>query len=266
MITVKGRELPRPEISYGKARILKPGKGSWNLAQQLEPKTPIPLKRWSILSLVEGKSNRSEMPASRYEPFLNTIRHLFFGRFGVSKIPAPIEPRSNVSDRDMELAFQRYVDIKVDFLIILLPDDDIRVSLYKQVKCFGDLRYGLQTACMIDSETKSNRKDPMSGSAKVYFSNEGLKINLKLGGSNHELTAKGLGMISKGKTMVVGIDVIHPSPGTKGPSVAAMVASVDGKVSILKLLMRTKANGFTWLEFYQTASSITWKRTDQRVI
>ena len=43
-----------------------------------------------------------------------------------------------------------------------------------------------------------------------YLANVGLKINLKLGGSNHSLDPARLGIISEKKTMVVGIDVTHP--------------------------------------------------------
>jgi len=62
-----------------------------------------------------------------------------------------------------------------------------------------------------------------------YFGNVALKFNLKLGGINLLVDPKGLGIINEDKTIVVGIDVTHPSPGSasNAPSVAAMVASVD---------------------------------------
>jgi hypothetical protein len=62
-----------------------------------------------------------------------------------------------------------------------------------------------------------------------YFGNVALKFNLKAGGINHTLDGPRLGLISEGETMVVGLDVTHPSPGSKdtAPSVAAIVASVD---------------------------------------
>ena len=46
---------------------------------------------------------------------------------------------------------------------------------------------------------------------------------------HHFPTNSQLGFINEGKTMVVGIDVTHPSPGSgfSAPSVAAMVASAD---------------------------------------
>jgi hypothetical protein len=63
--------------------------------------------------------------------------------------------------------------------------------------------------------------------------NLAMKINLKLGGRNHQLHPSKLGIISEGRTMVVGIDVTHPAPGTSKnvPSIAAVVASTDSFLS-----------------------------------
>lgn len=54
-------------------------------------------------------------------------------------------------------------------------------------------------------------------------------MNIKNGGINHVLRDEQLGFIVKGDTMVIGIDVTHPSPGSgvNALSVAAMVASSD---------------------------------------
>ena len=58
------------------------------------------------------------------------------------------------------------------------------------------------------------------------------KINLKLGGTNHELEDGSYGCILEDITMVVGIDVTHPAPGAEGaPSVAAVVASCNKYLS-----------------------------------
>jgi hypothetical protein len=56
-----------------------------------------------------------------------------------------------------------------------------------------------------------------------------LKFNLKASGINQTLDPLKLGIIGEGKTIVVGIDVIYPSPQSKGiaPSVARIVASID---------------------------------------
>lgn len=62
-----------------------------------------------------------------------------------------------------------------------------------------------------------------------YYANVAMKFNLKAGGINSTLDDSKLGIIAHGKTMVVGIDVTHPQPGSvKGaPSVAGIVASID---------------------------------------
>lgn len=62
---------------------------------------------------------------------------------------------------------------------------------------------------------------------RTYFANVALKFNLKLGGTNHTLEKSYMGILSKDQTMVVGIDVVHPSPGSGKASVASMVASID---------------------------------------
>ena len=55
------------------------------------------------------------------------------------------------------------------------------------------------------------------------------KVNLKSGGKNHALSRGDLGFLEQGKTMLVGIDVTHPSVGSmKGtPSIAGVVASIN---------------------------------------
>ena len=59
--------------------------------------------------------------------------------------------------------------------------------------------------------------------------NISLKVNIKLGGTNQCLYPKALGFLELGNTMVVGIDVTHPEPGSvKGtPSIAGIVASIN---------------------------------------
>lgn len=62
-----------------------------------------------------------------------------------------------------------------------------------------------------------------------YFANVALKFKLMLGGRNQPSESAKLGLLAEGNTMVVGIDVKHPSPGSslQAPSVAGIVASVD---------------------------------------
>lgn len=109
----------------------------------------------------------------------------------------------------------------LDLLFIVLPEANI--PLYKRIKTLADKDYGLHTICSVGSKLAKDR------GRDQYIANVALKFNLKLGGTNQVVENKNLGIIDQNKTMVVGIDVTHPSPGSasNAPSVSAMVASVD---------------------------------------
>ena len=104
-------------------------------------------------------------------------------------------------------------------VFVIIPTVD--KALYNRIKHIGDVRLGVHTVCVVGS--KFAKANPM------YFANVALKFNLKLGGINQLVDNTRLGIINEDKTMVVGVDVTHPSPGSasNAPSVAGMVASVD---------------------------------------
>jgi len=62
-----------------------------------------------------------------------------------------------------------------------------------------------------------------------YLANLALEWNLKCGGVNQEIPSNKTGILLSLKTMVVGVDVTHPSPGSREgtPSIAGVVASID---------------------------------------
>ena len=59
-----------------------------------------------------------------------------------------------------------------------------------------------------------------------------LKLNLKLGGINQLVDKASLGIIGEDKTMIVGLDVTHPSPNSASYAliVAGLVASIDWRI------------------------------------
>lgn len=98
-------------------------------------------------------------------------------------------------------------------------------ALYNCVKQVCDVRCGVRNVNVLAEKLK--------GANDQYNANVGLKINLKLGGVNQSLRPSDLGFIADGSTMLVGIDVTHPSPGSArtAPSVAGIVASIDGELA-----------------------------------
>jgi eukaryotic translation initiation factor 2C len=109
-------------------------------------------------------------------------------------------------------------------LIVVLPYSDSK--LYNCVKKICDVRLGIHTVCLLAEKLAKPKNDQ-------YVANVGLKLNLKLGGTNHQLSPSQLGIIAEGRTMLVGIDVTHPSPtsASDAPSIAGVVASVDAVLS-----------------------------------
>lgn len=121
------------------------------------------------------------------------------------------------------------------FLIVILRDADD--PIYNYIKFLCDVRFGIQNICVAGKNLARAREND------TFCMNMALKMNLKLGGHNQHLHPSSLGFISNGKTMVVGIDVTHPSPNVRKnvPSIAAVVASIDasltqwpGEISIQK--------------------------------
>ncbi len=103
-------------------------------------------------------------------------------------------------------------------LVVLLTD---KAEIYNRVKYVCDIKEGIRCVAVLGSK--------LAKAGPQYFANVALKINLKLGGRNQQLQPKSLGIVSEGKTMVVGLDVTHPSiqSSPNAPSVVGVVASVD---------------------------------------
>jgi hypothetical protein len=120
--------------------------------------------------------------------------------------------------RDM---MKKISDRNVSLVFVLLPDND--AAVYNTIKQAGDVTFGLHTVCSVDNKVSKDK------GRDQYLANVALKVNAKLYGINQSLDMTKLGIIAEGKTMVVGIDVTHPSPGSlqDAPSVAAIVASTD---------------------------------------
>jgi len=133
-----------------------------------------------------------------------------------------------VGPKDVEKAFSKFganQTGKPELILVILPDK--YVALYNLVKYQGDIVHGIHTVCVVGS--KFNGPSNKGGYDLQYFANVALKINLKMGGVNQGLDAEKLDIVSQGKTMIVGIDVTHPSPGSTetAPSVAGVVASIN---------------------------------------
>lgn len=216
LITVPARVLPGPQsLLYGNKKKITPENGGWNL-RNVEFASPTLLKKWEWLILG---------PPLTHELSLKQAFTRMLNKCGVSvtqkRLPDGhhITPYDNNTATLVHKVFEGAVKSNLDVLLVILPKAD--TQLYNRIKILGDIRYGIHTVCVVGSKfTKSTAS---------YFANVALKFNLKLGGSNQTLARSDLSLIADEETMIVGIDVTHPSPGSSdaAPSIAGMVASVD---------------------------------------
>ena len=132
-----------------------------------------------------------------------------------------VGPQSLESEIDVAIhKFASHAQRRPTLILVIVPERE-KTPVYNRVKSTCDIKEGILNVCVLDSKfSKANDQ---------YFANVGLKFNLKLGGRNHSLDPSKTGILREKKTMVVGIDVTHPSPGSSSnaPSVAGVVSSVD---------------------------------------
>ncbi|MCJ1434414.1 hypothetical protein MMC27_003782 [Xylographa pallens] len=234
MITVTGRLLPLPSLQYRNTRRLLPSGGQWNMVNQTFI-VPVSLHYWTYLHMMNGPEDEFHGIDSKFANLsemmgkcgidIKPIVHAF-PPLGIN-LRAHYEPDIHkkikyIMDKVREHQLKNNMNVKqLQLLFIFLPRAD--TALYKAIKKYADTELGVQTLCMVKKKFQGPR------GADQYLANIALKVNLKLGGINHMANPDSLGIIEKGKTMLLGIDVTHPAPGSDAtmPSIAACVANTD---------------------------------------
>lgn len=177
----------------------------------------------------------------------------FFGVLG-SYLPANVrnvfniqmlKPRHrSLATSTLSNAVKEASDSNSDLVIFLVPKAN-NARDYTEFKQLCDQDYGLKAVCMnVDKVLVAQGKG--GNEWKGYVANVGMKINMKLGGTNHKvqgLAESGGGASKLQNTMILGADVTHPSPGSvEGtPSVAAVVGSFDADFTKFLGSMRRQA-------------------------
>ncbi|KAL4957388.1 ribonuclease H-like domain-containing protein [Aspergillus filifer] len=222
LITVPGRVLDSPNVYYNNNKQVAPIAGSWNM-RSIRFSTTTKLQSWASLYF-KFPGNKEVFPTSKdmsdcLNAFAAKLREVGVMTNGPKSENQIVLDRDNYASRVNEEIGKLMETHKPQIILTILPYND--TGLYNCIKQACDVRHGVRNINVLASQfAKGNPQ---------YFANIGLKFNLKLGGINHKLMPSQLGIIGEGKTMLLGIDVTHPSPGSnkEAPSVAAMVASVD---------------------------------------
>lgn len=212
---------------YAKQKELQARFGSWNM-QSIQFSKPATLKNWTWL-FIDSKNSRHGLTPERLDQALSEFTQIL-GEMGI----AVDQPKPGIKivyqwNADNAPAIERAVrelQQKHNPQLILGILFAKESQVYNIVKQVCDVRCGVRNV-NVQAEKISRNAGPQ------YWANVGLKINLKLGGANQTLRNSDMGFFADGKTMLVGLDVTHPSPGStsSAPSVVGIVASVDAQLA-----------------------------------
>ncbi|KAI1355074.1 RNA interference and gene silencing protein [Xylaria sp. FL0043] len=224
LITVPGRTLDAPAIKYSGTGMTFPRFGSWDL-RSARFSTKSDLSSWTYFGISLQREGVFRGPDQSFIAKVDELQ-VKLRELGISVnnyMPGKhiVTDKQHLESEIDELIHRFAVSPKRPKLIlVIIPDAEMTVA-YNHVKYVCDVKEGILNVCVLAS--KFSRANPQ------YLANVGLKFNLKLGGRNHALDPSKLGFVGQKRTIVVGIDVTHPSPGSSrnAPSVAGVVASTD---------------------------------------
>ncbi|KAE8337201.1 hypothetical protein BDV24DRAFT_177835 [Aspergillus arachidicola] len=205
-----GRILDQPNVMYRGNSSVKQFSGSWNITST---KFNVPgrrLRKWSYLLFSDKEVQDAFPDVKSLQPVVKKLQAALIDTGVPVDVPLPGKivgvDTDDTADLDNTL---RGAANSLNLLYIILPDKDSR--WYPVIKRLCDVEYGLQTICSVAPKLVAKRGQTMDQYGKSldqYMRNVAMKFNLKLGGTNHV----------EDKTMIVGLDVTHPT---------AMVASID---------------------------------------
>ena len=227
MLVVLGRVLPTPTLMY-RGSPVKTEQAGWNMKHK-QFSVPKPIIRWSFLRL-----GPAEFGQAHIDLFKKALKNSGLGQAdpvspqGQKGFFAQLVPgQDDANDEKIRAVLGQVAKLNIPFLLVILPARG--PITYNRVKYWADVRFGIHTVCAVNDKVQ---KEVAKGDGGLqYFANLTLKFNLKNGGANQLLPPEKLGFLKDGDTMIVGIDVTHPAPGSMDgtPSIAAVVSSVNSQ-------------------------------------
>lgn len=233
-LTVSGRMLMPPSITYGKAangrvESSRPNGGKWNMIEK-KLFMPASIGDWAIINMSNLEPKKIEMFISNLRSCCTTLGmgelrnrdgsppKISFGAFN---------PQSFRDHNDIQKAVAQIHQSKPQMVLVILNKSDADTKV--KVKQFGDLRSLIITQCVREDKFSQNLHQSRAKSLNQYCNNVALKINARLGGINCVMPLPGLKTDGSDDFMIMGADVSHPPGGSviDRPSVASLVYSVD---------------------------------------
>ncbi|BGP41047.1 hypothetical protein JCM10449v2_005016 [Rhodotorula kratochvilovae] len=227
-IRLEARVLPPPKISFAQNRSVVPQGGTWDLTGKRFIQ-PARLDSWIVFVF----ARQNEFPPKAVQTVVfGLVQQLMQLDVTVSQQQpavhyADVSPAKAAGFLRGKINGQPGKGGPAQLLLCLVKSKPS--PYYGPIKLFGDVQEDIVTQCMVINKARSG--------GKSYFENLALKVNVKLGGMN---SIASLGATVNVPTVVFGIDVSHPMPGSTAPSVVGVVASMDESINRYASRMATQ--------------------------
>ncbi|CAI5994416.1 unnamed protein product [Closterium sp. NIES-65] len=225
MMQADGRQLEPPVLQFGEKGSMQPRDGQWNMNDK-RMFAPAKITTWAVVCF----DHRVRDPMQ-----VATALKDCCARKGlvIESRPEVIveDTRREAPEKLVERVIARLKQSKPAFILWIL---EVRKTspLYAPIKKLCDTVIGVPTQCIVQPNK--------GGFNDQYLTNVALKMNMKMRGINWVLTnRRAMRPLSEVPTMVFGLDVSHGAPGSRAPSIAAVVASMDPEAS--KYAVRRRA-------------------------
>eukprot|EP01039_Chlorochromonas_danica_P004141 gene4141-4546_t len=230
--------LPQAKLAYGGNKVVDPLlNGSWNIDRPQQKFARMPPSpgadggfKYGVLVVGDGPPRAQDWGAL-VNDFMTAIERDAAGSgLKLTKGGGYLVCNGRQAAIKTELSKMEKGGVRI-VLVIMLSDS------HSDIKFVSD-GMGLVTQCV---KWKNVEKPP-----RGFHLNVVLKINTKLGGTCHTLARRtqaaatgavwqdpptSISWLFDKPTMLVGMDVSHPEPGSDAPSMAAVVGSMDGRAS-----------------------------------
>lgn len=219
MLRTKARLLPNPEIQFGGNQKHNPGtNGRWDLrGKKFLSTNKWPLVAWGV-GFMPGK--RNAINRTQVEAFVDAFAKSYIGHGGeVSNRPLIVELKEDIAAAVKRLYESTGVKFQRDPQLVLIIVPDKNSFTYLRIKKSCDCRWGVPSQVLQAGQVV--KMNPQ------YISNVLMKVNAKLGGTTARAISKVPGADLRPRSMIIGADVSHSTPGSHAPSMAAVSVCMD---------------------------------------
>ncbi|KAL1602639.1 hypothetical protein SLS60_006056 [Paraconiothyrium brasiliense] len=236
VLKIPARKLDEPQIEYGNAekRVTidgVEGRWQWDLQNKTFYTTAKSLSLPFLVLRCDGVNNyKAHDFASRLYQQMHTLGIKTRGQPGELYHCEPLLYANG--QNAFENKIEKLVKSHRPQLLVFINDDK-DAAVFDNLKRVCEQKHGLQNICITRKKIDGIISDA-NKNANQYFANVAMKVNLKLGNTNHAVrlprNSDLLDGVKLSNTIILGADVTHPGKGATedSRSLAALVGSVDG--------------------------------------